>query len=363
MVKFTKRELGCKMKLYIADKDPFYVLDLKEAFLKHVEGITCIGVVSNINSLSDMDQSELEKYDVLLINEDILGREMVAIPVLSYSDNESNQGLNRFSSVAEFNDAIQVLLKAKYKEDRVEDLTELVVFTSLSENVGVTAVALSSAEILKEKGKILYLQFAQFGDQFLYFPSDKGTALSNVLYEYNNERSCKIQRAVEQAVFDNERGIYHYGDVSNYFDLQILNNDLLIKFVLSLKETGVYRYIVMDLKLTLGQVSFSLISHSDKTVFICDHNEFNCIKTNKFHEDLKWIELYHELNVLGKSELWLNRFRIERNISAVNWENWKCVKKVPYVKDLVFMQRGKYYIKNDTVFYKSIEVNLDNWHV
>lgn len=363
MVKFTKRESGWIMNVYIADKDPFYVLDLKDALMKQVEGIQCVGIVSNINSLADIDQKELEKYDVLLMNEDIQGREGVSIPILAYGDQVTSQGLNRFSTILEFGDAIEKVLLKKSLESPVEETTEFLVFTALSENVGVTSMALSSAELLKEKGKTLFLQFAQFGDQFLYFSSEESRALSNIIYEFNCDEEDLIMRLIDQASYDNERGFYHFGDVSNYFDLQITKKELLVNFILALKASGVYRYIVMDLKLTLGQVAFSLMNHSNKTVFVCDHNEFNCIKSNKFYEDLKWIELYNELSILGKSELWINRFRIERHISPLNWENWKCVKKVPYIKELLFMKNGKYYIKVDTAFYKSVEVNLENWHV
>lgn len=181
-------------------------------------------------------------------------------------------------------------------------------FVSASGGTGCSTAAAAAAIHLSKAGKkVLYLNFEKLGDPNLYFSAEGKESFRDVIFAVKS-RKANLSLKLASTVKKDKTGVYFYATVPLALDLAELTLPEIQEIIDTLKESGEYEYIILDLDFSLQKDSLTLLNCCDDIIFVSDGSPISNSKLQRAVDSLRILEEQESLSIMAYTSLLYNRF-------------------------------------------------------
>ena len=184
----------------------------------------------------------------------------------------------------------------------------VIAFASAGGGVGSSTVSAAFCKYLAKRGqKVLYLNLEMLGETGLYFNADGQFDFSDVIYALKSRKTNLIMK-LESCVKQDISGVYFFDACKIALDMEELKTEELQTLLTTLKNTGSYQYIVLDIDFTVDNRAIEMFKLVNDMVFVSDGSVVSNIKFDRAYNCLSVIEQQSDISMLNKIHIIYNRF-------------------------------------------------------
>lgn len=200
------------------------------------------------------------------------------------------------------------------------DAAFIFTFFSVGGGSGATTVAIAVAEYLARKHKTLYLTLSPFETNFGYLDSsDKGSFDEVIAALYNNRMS--LEGMLKGNVCEADSGVFFYQTTVNPLDMASLEKEKINTLISSLKNMGMFEYIILDFSLDLSpereERFLEVMQKSSQIVMVSDGTPMSKARFERIYLYFKYLEREKKVDLIQKSAIIYNKFRTKENIRGI----------------------------------------------
>lgn len=317
-----------KIKLAILDSDVNYLSRLTSAFeSKYANKIETHSFTEEEKAISGISQN---KVDVLLVSENFVF-DIAKIPkncgFAYFVDSLNVNTLNDRKAICKFQKT-ELIYKEILKiyseifsgatEIKIDENTEtkIITFVSAAGGTGCSTVAVACAKKMSAAGKkTLYMSMDCFDDVAVFFNCSDDNGMSEVIYTLKSKKP-NIALKLEGIAKTDTDGLFYFSNTKSPLDFLELNEDDIDRFFTSIKDSGAYEYVILDVHFSFDPVIMELYRHSNIVVFVTDGTTKSNLKTQRAYESLEIYEQMKSVSLLDKAMLAYNKYD-ERTSQAV----------------------------------------------
>lgn len=193
-------------------------------------------------------------------------------------------------------------------------------FLSVGGGSGATTVAVAAAEYLARKHKTLYLTLSPFETNFGYLDSaDSGSFDEVIAALYNNRMS--LEGMLKGNVCEADSGVFFYRTTVNPLDMASLEKEKISTLISSLKNMGMFEYIILDFSLDLSPERedrfLEIMQKTNQIVMVSDGTPMSKDRFERVYSYFKYLDREKKADLVNKSAILYNKFRTKENIRGI----------------------------------------------
>ncbi|MBO4823985.1 MAG: chromosome partitioning protein ParA [Lachnospiraceae bacterium] len=309
-----------KIRVAILDRDVRYLEKLMSAFLKdYFEKIEIYSYTNYENAVEGITNEKINVFltstDYEVASEDIPKNCEVAY-LVDTKDIETYKGVK---AVCKYQ-----TVEALYKN--IVNLfsnvaTDITAFAGLAGNAcnvygfmsasggtgSSTAAAACAMHLAKAGKKVVYLNYETLGDPNLYFSAQGSETFRDVIFALKSKKG-NLALKLAATVKRDKSGVEFFATVPLALDFAELTVKESIDIIKTLKDSGSYEYIVVDMDFSLEKDSLMLMNELNELIIISDGSPISNSKLKRAIDSLKIIEEQMEIPIFKNTAILYNRF-------------------------------------------------------
>lgn len=181
-------------------------------------------------------------------------------------------------------------------------------FVSAAGGTGSSVAAAACAMGFAQKGKrTLYLNLERFGSADVFFQAEGNACLSDVIRAVKS-RTGNLAMKLESAVKQDVSGVFFYSCARLALDIAELSADEIRQIVGTLKVSGGYDYIVLDIDFSMEKGVLKILEECNTIVFVADGSAASNVKLERVVTSLNVLEQQTDQKLLPRCGILYNRF-------------------------------------------------------
>ncbi len=168
-----------------------------------------------------------------------------------------------------------------------EKTAKVVAVYSASGNTGKTSVAMGISTICSYSGiSVFYLNFEQFPSTGVFLSSDVEYSIADIIYYAKEKDKNLISKISTMSCKDITSNIHFFKEANNAFEVnELLPQD--IELILdTMKSSGLYDLIVLDMDSQLNENNISIFEIADEILYVFTNEEICLHKTKLFKDSI-----------------------------------------------------------------------------
>lgn len=184
---------------------------------------------------------------------------------------------------------------------------KMVSFIGTNAGVGTSAAAAAYAQRLaSEEKKVLYINMNALGDITSVFQGGNQKDLQFLLDTINSGGDVDTTMA---AVLNRDlSGVYFYDNADAPLGLMDITKEQMSGFLQKIKDSGEFRYIVIDSSFSTNRGLFAALDLSDQIIAVNDGTYVSNLRFHKIWQLLKQLEVSGYEGLCQKTKLLYNKF-------------------------------------------------------
>lgn len=172
-----------------------------------------------------------------------------------------------------------------------ETAARIIPVYSASGSTGKTSIALGIGSICSLAGlKVLYLNLEQFQSTKFFFSSNTDYSMSEIIYYVRVKDNNLISKLTAMRCQDPSTDLFYYQPANNSLELtELLPGDMEL-LLGSLKKSGLYDIIIVDMDSRFDANTLEVFSNSDEIICLLVDDEICLHKTSIFLESLSKLQ-------------------------------------------------------------------------
>lgn len=309
-----------KIRVALLDTDMRYLEKLMSVFSKdYFEKIEIYSYTNYENAVEDIAKERISVFlsstDYEIVSEDIPVNCAVAY-LVDTRDIETYKGVK---AVCKYQ-TVDALYKAVVNLYSTV-ATDITAFAGLSGNAcniygfmsasggtgSSTAAAACAMHLAKAGKKVVYLNYEKLGDPNLYFSAEGTETFRDVIFALKSKKG-NLALKLTATVKRDKSGVDFFATVPLALDFAELTVMESIEIIKTLKDSGNYEYIVVDMDFSLEKDSLKLMNELNELVIISDGSPISNSKLKRAIDSLKIIEEQMEIPIFKNTAILYNRF-------------------------------------------------------
>ncbi|MFG6358234.1 MAG: chromosome partitioning protein ParA [Acetatifactor sp.] len=181
-------------------------------------------------------------------------------------------------------------------------------FVSAAGGTGSSVAAAACAMYFAQKGKkALYLNLEKFGSADVFFQAEGNAGLGDVIYAVKS-RKGNLAMKLESTVKRDASGVFFYSSTRLALDIAELSADETRQIVNTLKTSGGYDYIVLDIDFSMEKDMLKILEECNTIVFVADGSAASNVKLERVVASLHVLEQQTDQKLLPRCGILYNRF-------------------------------------------------------
>ncbi len=189
-------------------------------------------------------------------------------------------------------------------------------FASAAGGTGSSVAAAACAMYFAQRGKkALYLNLEKFGSADVFFQAEGNASLGEVIYAVKS-RKGNLAMKLESTVKRDISGVFFYSSTRLALDIAELSADETLQIVNTLKVSGGYDYIVLDIDFSMEKDMLKILEECNTVVFVADGSAASNVKLERVVASLNVLEQQTEQKLLPRCGILYNRFSSQTSHKA-----------------------------------------------
>ena len=353
------------MKILILDTDVEYVRRLGYYLHLYADDMQVIDFQSPEKLRSYM---ESEEFDVVLCGKlhEIQKKEDLQLPAANLpfawlSENheviDQQTTIYKYQSIPKIYDALCDLYESVYQRTLLRERkgmpqetgeleTEIITFFPVHGGAGSSAMAVSCAQDFSKTDSILYLNLEQFSSD-TYFAAENERTFSDIIAEMRGKYTDEsLKKEIALTVSQQTERLAVIRGCKNAVDISCLTKKMLLEILRLIRAQKLYRYVIIDAGMFIGELTSGLVQASDKLVFTMDASDMSREKLQKV---LRYVQVEQRGQSGDPAEHFLiyNKFYSDAELSD-------------YTKGMVVVGKfGRYRLKeNQQISFQTVVQNI-----
>lgn len=320
-----------KIKLAILENDQSYLNRIVSVFsTKYADKFQIFSFTNQEMAASSV---ESEKIDVLIAN-DSFEIDVTKLPkrcsFAYFVDSADVDTVNNQRAICKFQKAelIYKQILSIYSENAgslaglklTDDDCQVVIFSSPCGGTGTSTLAAGCAlHFARQKKKVLFLSFEDFGSSDLFFSGEGQADMSDVIFTLKSKKA-NLAMKLESYVRQDVRGVYYFAGAKFALDMLELKHEEKLQLISELKLTGAYDYIIIDTDFALDKNHLELFRKSHSVVMVSDGSQSANMKICKACEAVTTMDQSSDAPIANRFSLAYNRFSSKRSGGIIDAE-------------------------------------------
>lgn len=332
-----------QIRLVIGEQDKRYL----DNFVRYLEK----NYLDKIEILSFSEPDFLREYfqsgsaDVTLLDEafGIMAEEAQKYGKIAYlsdaADGEKPDGIRRIVKFKKpdliYKDILDLYAEGGYRttySSGTGKQAKMTLVTSFSGGTGTSSFAAALSRQYARRGrKVLYLNLEALGNSEDFFQGSGAYTFEEVLFALKSQKT-DLGLKLESAVRTDPGGVSYFAPCSSALYMMEMTNENIQTLLETLKKSGTYEDVVVDLNFRLDKAFVSMMELADQIILVQDGGQSSNSKFYRAVEALKIIEQQEHAELLGKMKLVYNRFSSSKSSIELTGVIFPVVGKIPPVK-------------------------------
>lgn len=306
-----------KIKVAILDTDKNYLSRIASVLTsKYSEKIEIYSFTDAEVALSSLAPN---KTDVLIAGE-AFDIDSASVPkrcgFAYFTDNMGIETLRGQKTICRFQKAeiiykeILGIFSEKASDIKLEGNSTGKVCTFLSAGGGTgsstMAAAFAKRALLMGK-RAIYINLEQLGDANCFFSGDGSFDMTDVIYTLKSKKS-NLALKLESYIKTDVSGVGFFSGTKTALDMIEIGVEEVQQLINTIKDMGIYDYIVVDADFTFGSRDIEIIKLSQGVFFVSDGSEISNSKFQRAYRALETYEQSRDLDLVRRISLVYNNF-------------------------------------------------------
>ena len=169
-----------------------------------------------------------------------------------------------------------------------EKTAKIVAVYSAAGNTGKTSLATGISTICSYSGlSVFYLNLEQFPSTGVFLSDSSEYSITDIIYYAKEKDKNLITKVSTMSCKDISSNIHYFKEANNSFEInEVLPQDIEL-ILYSMKSSGLYDLIVIDMDSQLNDNTISIFNMADEILYIFTNEEICLHKTMLFIENMK----------------------------------------------------------------------------
>ncbi|MCI8530176.1 MAG: chromosome partitioning protein ParA [Lachnospiraceae bacterium] len=193
---------------------------------------------------------------------------------------------------------------------------KVLAFLTAAGGTGSSTAAAACAMNFAQKGKkVLYLNLERFGSADVFFCMEGSSSLGDIIYAVKGKKG-NLALKLESAVKHDISGVFFYSSAKMALDVEELKLDEIQEIISTLRMSGNYSYIILDLDFSMDREFLILLEKCNDIIFVADGSQVSNVKLERAIESLRILEQQYDMKLLMRSGVLYNRFSSQTSQKA-----------------------------------------------